>query len=1038
MSNSNLFPSVAPIIRLRTLFLVWGLLHALFLCNAGYAEDVLGEWKKVGGPIGGLGYNVRYRPDDPSVFFVTDAWSGLQRSTNWGMDWSGANEGIPAGWGPSSDAIPVFAFAIDPNDNDILWAGTTDGGGLFKSVDGGDSWVKTDNGIDLEPDPELPGITIRHIAVEPGNSSVVYVMGEIPTGKPGDEFERVRGFIYRSTDGGASFTMLREFASLTRWLFIDPNDTARLLLTSGIFDREADTDDPGFASGRGLGIFSTSDGGSNWSAANVGFDNKKSFFVGGAAVHPKDPATFVVATGNNNDLGQKGIPGAVYRSTDGGDNWTEVTPKVTPFGSETHRDSFTAVAFAPSDPSIVYVGSELAIYRSSDGGLTWTRYAGAGGAPYGPPGVRSGFPIDMVVDPNNPNVLYVNNYGGGVFKSSDGAQSWVSWSRGYTGADIHAVAVRPLPHHRRNIMANGRSGIFSSSNGGADWTGLGFGPAVLNEGVGCVYDPADSTGRTLLVADGHEGSILRSTNDGACWTSTLTFGSSGPGDRHGARDIVFAPGNSSIVYAGFMAAGLFADPHDFTYPESKGIYRSTDGGLSWSARNTGLPTGAQARNVAGIAVSHQDPNKLYIALREGGVYRSTNGGGSWTAVNGTLPDGESWEDIYEVQQPIRRSSILSVAVDPTDDETVYIGTNLFGIYKSTDGGGSWESILAPAKLIAPVGTSDHAHIMAIVIDPTDSKRLYAGEWHGGVYTSDDAGETWTQINSRLTTRAIADLAISGDGVMLYAATKGEGVFRYLAKPEPLAQEITFPSPDGRVFSSVKTTLSATSSSGLPVIFTIISGPGTISGNKVTVTGAGTIQIRATQAGDAKYDPAAPVIRSMVVRKASQTISFTLPSQRVLSKATTTLAATSSAGLPVTYAVVAGPGRIVDGKLSVSAPGRVTVRAICAANANYNAAPAVRSVMRVVDKTRPAVTIRRPKNKAKLDAGAVVIRGISSDNHRVARVQIKINKSRWLTASGTRSWSLKRNLKKGTYTIKVRAKDRSGNASVVRNMKITVR
>ena len=179
-----------------------------------------------------------------NTFFVTDAWSGLQRSTDSGATWESVNSGIDFRSGASDDAIPVFAFRIDPNNNDILWAGTENGGGLYKSTDGGSSWQKRDNGINLDPNPDTAPLTIRHIEVMPGDSNTVFVMGENHTGVWGTEFERVKGFIYKSTDGGANFSLLTEFDSLARWLFINPADTDQMLVTTGIFDREADIDDP--------------------------------------------------------------------------------------------------------------------------------------------------------------------------------------------------------------------------------------------------------------------------------------------------------------------------------------------------------------------------------------------------------------------------------------------------------------------------------------------------------------------------------------------------------------------------------------------------------------------------------------------------------------------------------------------------------------------------------------------------------------------------------------------------------------------------
>jgi hypothetical protein len=131
-------------------------------------------WTKLGGPQGGLGYDIRMRPDNPDIMFVTDAWAGIHISMDGGINWRNINKGITTRAGPSGDAVPVFCATIDPNNNDIIWIGTQNARGIYRSENRGNTWEKRINGIE-----EDMGITFRGITVEPGNSNVVYAAAEI-------------------------------------------------------------------------------------------------------------------------------------------------------------------------------------------------------------------------------------------------------------------------------------------------------------------------------------------------------------------------------------------------------------------------------------------------------------------------------------------------------------------------------------------------------------------------------------------------------------------------------------------------------------------------------------------------------------------------------------------------------------------------------------------------------------------------------------------------------------------------------------------
>jgi hypothetical protein len=155
-----------------------------------------------------------------------------------------------------------------------------------------------------------------------------------------------------------------------------------------------------------------------------------------------------------------------------------------------------------------------------------------------------------------------------------------------------------------------------------------------------------------------------------------------------------------------------------------------------------------------------------------------------------------------------------------------------------------------------------------------------------------------------------------------------------------AQTITFNTLGGKTYGDAAFTVSASSSSGLAISFSIVSGPATISGSTVTITGAGSVAVRASQAGDANYNAAAVVDQSFTVAKAAQTITFSTLAGKTYGDPPFTVSASSSSGLAISFSIVSGPATISGSTVTITGVGSVTVRASQAGDANYNAAAVV--------------------------------------------------------------------------------------------------
>jgi photosystem II stability/assembly factor-like uncharacterized protein len=690
--------------------------------KSGASSDT---WIRTGGPLGGLGYDVRMHPENPDKMYVTDAYAGVFISDDGGKNWYPSNQGIIDRSGESQDAIPVFCLTIDPHNPEIIWAGTQFSGGLFKSLDGGKSWSQKTSGITFRD-----GLTFRGITIDPVDPNIVYTAGEISSWvwagveRLGREFDLTKGVVYKSVDGGEHWQEIWRGDNLARYIWVNPQDNQTLYVSTGIFDREAANSDPESGYPGGVGIIKSTDGGQSWKEINNGLSN---LYVGSLFMHPENPEILLAGTGNNQYFENNGV----YITLDGGESWKRV--------NSGESINVTSVEFSLTNPRIAYAGGEANIMRSEDGGQTW-KFINPDTYGWGPPGIRGGFPIDFQIDPRDPNRIFANNYGGGNFLSEDAGKTWSVASTGYTGAQIRDLNIDP--NYPGVVFAAARSGIFLSHNGGTSWTGLGADPYNVLEWNAIAVDPTDNS--VLLASTNWWQLLLYSTDKGRSWEKVLELNG-----NHGVRTVVFSPSNPDWVYAGtggFFSAGSF-DPNT----AGQGIFRSEDGGKNWDQITGGEYKDA---HVADISISPGDHQYLFAATTNYGIIRTRDGGETWEQLN---------------QGIMMRQGARSVAVHPENPDIVLAGIAFGGIYRSEDAGESWSHSSA--------GLNPEANITDIVIDPSNPDIVYASDSFSGVYRSSDGGKVWRAFSEGLRMRAVYVLALSRDGSHLYAGTDGEGVFR---------------------------------------------------------------------------------------------------------------------------------------------------------------------------------------------------------------------------------------------------------------------
>ncbi len=706
------------------------------------------KWVATDGPIGGLGYDIRYNFNNPKIWYVTDSYAGLNMSSDDGKTWSRSIQGLTTRRG-AGDSIPVFCVTVDPNDANIVWAGTQESGDIYKSTDAGRTWMKKINGIDRS---KAMWLSFRGLTPEPGNSLVVYAMGEIASpGFTPDGASRIcfgpdstKGVVYKTTDGGENWTLIWSGNNLTRYCFIDPRNHDVLYVSTGIFDREASDCDAASLSPGGVGILKSTDGGKSWRVLNRN-NGLADLHVGSLYMNPQYPDVLLAAA-SNPDWSTKGgtNTAGVFLSENGGESWTRVLS----------NEMYAAVEFCTSNPDVAYAASPLAVYRSGDRGKTWQRFDRGNGT-WGPEGVIAGVPIDMQCDPNDSERIFVNNYLGGNFLSTDGGKTWTIASQGYTGAQMGFVVVSPSDS--RLVFGGSRTGVFRNDNAGmGEWTGLSQvikldqgGTVNLNEVNGLAVDPSNDD--HLIAAPLDLGGIVGSHDGGKTWTLSSMVRL--PGGLVGR--LAFSPTTPSRAYCTVKSSKCKID-QTLCDDENAGLWISNDGGQTWSA-----VTAAEVHGHSVLEVAPHPTNSsiVYISMPGRGVWRTSDGGSTWTNNSSGLP---------------ANASVVTLAIDPSRPDTLFAGLTRGGAYRTMDAGQTWSNVSS--------GMDPESSITDIVVDPTSGVVVYAGEADMGVYRSVDGGTSWSLYNDGLINRAIPALAISKDGARLYAATNGAGVSRIDLKP----------------------------------------------------------------------------------------------------------------------------------------------------------------------------------------------------------------------------------------------------------------
>jgi photosystem II stability/assembly factor-like uncharacterized protein len=327
---------------------------------------------------------------------------------------------------------------------------------------------------------------------------------------------------------------------------------------------------------------------------------------------------------------------------------------------------------------------------------------------------------------------------GGLFKTTNNGISWSAVFEGEAVASIGSVALSATDTSLVWVgtgEGNGRNssswgnGVYKSTDGGGKWTSMGL--AESHDIPAIAVDPRNAD-VVWVAALGHlwgrnkERGVYKTTDGGKTWTAVLQLG-----DSVGAADLVLDPANPDVAYASMYMR--LRTPWSFTSGGPVGgIYKTTDGGKSWAKLNTGLP--AQTGRI-GLDIYEKNPHVLYAVVEsdEGGAsdiddIKSRAGG-----VFRTDDGGATWRRM----QPIapRGFYFSKVRIDPTTDSRIYVLG--YGLHVSDDSGHSFR---------ADGAEKPHGDLHDLWIDPADRNRLVLGT-DGGIYFSWDGSKTWQFVNN---------------------------------------------------------------------------------------------------------------------------------------------------------------------------------------------------------------------------------------------------------------------------------------------------
>jgi photosystem II stability/assembly factor-like uncharacterized protein len=664
---------------------------------------------------------------NPAVMYLGTASGGLWKSNSGGLAWAPVFD--------TMDVASIGALALDQNNPDVIWVGTgegnprnsqTSGNGIYKSLDGGKSWLHL--GLDKTRN-------IHRVLLDPTNSTVAYAAGI------GSAFAETpdRG-VYKTTDGGASWQRILFVDEKTGCadLVMDPDNPNKLFAAMWQYRRW-----PWFfySGGPGSGLYVTLDGGKTWKkrTADDGLPKGDLGRIGLAIAPGMADRVYAMIESKKN---------ALYRSDDGGVSWKKVSDS-----NNGNRPFYYHELYVdPTNENRIYNLYSSATV-SEDAGKTFENILGS----------IHGDHHAFYINPDNPNLLIDGNDGGAAI-SRDRGKTWRFIANLPVGQFYHIAVDNETPYR-----------IYGGLQDNGSWSG----PAYTFQWSGIRNSQWD------LVGWGDGFDVLPDRSNPRYSFSMSQGGYLNRMDVQTGESRFIRPVHPNNVPLRFnWNAAIAGDPFSPTtiYYGSQFLHRSTNRGDEWQLLSPDLTTNDTAKQkqlesggltydvtaaenhctILTIAPSPVKQGVIWVGTDDGNVQLTTDAGATWkncARLMKGVPDS-TWVQQITASRYIAAEAFVVFDNHRRNDWTPYV-------YRTTDFGESWSRLVDEKDV--------WGYALSFIQDPVVPQLMFVGT-EFGLYVSIDGGKEWTKWKGNYPTVSTMDLAIQPREADLVIGTFGRSIF----------------------------------------------------------------------------------------------------------------------------------------------------------------------------------------------------------------------------------------------------------------------